>query len=281
MPTDKLNQRIVSIEADRRLSFYELEACARQGRMIADLAKLLPGNQPAVVLLDIPKEQYYCYVLEAMEDGLITTDLVAKWIDLVDARHDQVVACMKQQLDYWFSVHMLAPPQIKTVSDITFVRPALVGALDEGTAPNVGELLSLMAGQNELWHLVMQLQPPETLRDFINFGYSINYLQISSPANSQTRPLLLAVEDRDEVKILQTAQHMGRLISGQTGRPLPRMMGWYPLEMALVAGSGTSLYLNDPGTQFDDGERVYSSEELLGELYGAEFTPEPSLKAPA
>jgi hypothetical protein len=265
-PGHKVLERIKSLEARTEFSFYELESCARQARLICDVAKCTPGLDRLDVIIDVPREQYYCYLLEAFDRGLVSRELMWKWLILVDARYDQVVACMQVQLLSWARRLGLSEPRIRLAAGFAGLRERLVEAITEEHMPPVEELLAELAASNEIWSDISSLEPPTTLTDLINTSYAVDYVRAET-APEAGNSLLIAVEDRSEVRIYEAAKRLAAELHQK-----PAIIGLYALEKVFLADAHNwSLYLNDPGARFTGDSRDYTSEELLAELYGAKF----------
>jgi hypothetical protein len=267
-PALTVTRPLVSLEARPELSFYELETCARQARLVADLAGPALQNGSYDITIALPREQYYCYLLEALDKGLIDREMMKRWIKLVDERYDQIVACLEQQLRDWTTRLGLPSPVIRKPVSLPQLRELLLQAVEDKRLPSTAELMQNLGSHDQIWTEVNRLMPPQSLRELINYTYSVGLLQTAGPEPASD--LLIDVEDRSETRIYETAKQMrGLLWPNSSPHRGPALMGLYALEQAFIANARNwSLYLNDPGTRFDDGSQVYSSRELLGKLYG-------------
>jgi hypothetical protein len=267
-PSRHLTKRLATLDARPELSFYELESCVRQARLISDLARGWPGLEDYTVTIDVPREQYYAYLLEGLAAGLVDRELMLRWVALVDARFDQVVGCMTGELLSWSRRAGLPEPKIHLAAGFAGLRESLLSAVSEQKAPALDELTAELAQRSRIWGQVHQLEPPQNLGELINLSYAVEYVQAQSGGQAGST-MLVAVEDRSELRILLAAQRLSRLLDPGAHTP---MLGLYSLEQVMLAGlDNWSLYLNDPGTQFAlGGGHTLSSRELLGQLYGAD-----------
>ena len=257
-----VTSRVASITADERLSLYELEGVIRQARVIAGFAAELPPTTEISVVADVPRVQYYCYLLEAAAKGLITKELMRAWVQLVDRRHAQVTACLREQLRRQFRLVGLPEPGVEVSAGLTPVRDQLLNCLELGTRPRVSDLARRLAESDQLWAMANAASTPKTLRDLANRSYSLECLR-----GPEAEALHVSVEDRSEVKIREGALRLIRYWKRE-GHTVPTVLGLYPLAQVVLGRQfNASLYLNDPGTRFGDDEGEYSAAELLERVY--------------
>ena len=262
-PGREIRRRLVSIDAQPELSFYELESCARQARLICDLAQGWPGLSEFRVTIDVPREQYYCYLLKGLADGLVDRDLMMHWVVLVDARFDQVVAQMGDELLEWSRRAGLPVPKINLATGFEGLRESLVAAITDEHEPELDTLTRQLAARSETWGRVSRMDPPTTLRELINLSYAVDYVRAQGGDT-----VLVAVEDRSEYRIIEAAEDLSLRL--RPGEPVP-MVGLYALEQAFIAGHDNwSLYLNDPGTHFRDHGHRLTARELVKKIHGAD-----------
>ncbi|MDH6630623.1 hypothetical protein M2271_008484 [Streptomyces sp. LBL] len=91
-------RRLTQVQVDDEFSLYEYESVLRQTRVIADIVSTLPAAASLTITVDIPRVQYYFYLLDAFRNGLVDSGLALDWIHLVDLRHARLTELFRNRL---------------------------------------------------------------------------------------------------------------------------------------------------------------------------------------
>ncbi len=271
-PRVKIEKTIDKIIVNPALSFYEIEASIRLSRLLTDLVLSLPKGLPATITLDVPHGQYYCYLLNAYQNGFVGRDLLLYWFQIVHERHSQVINYMRRQLDFWFTAAGLPKPAIDVSGALAPVGEFLLASVMTGKVLKPPDLVAKLADYDEIWSLIGKVAPPESFLELIYISYNLEQLRSSLSIRTANDPLTLTidVENREEQRIYESSLRLLPKIHFMQPAAIAPILGCYPLERFLVANIPKwGLYTSDPGNSFIDQKgKVYSAAELLGAVYG-------------
>ncbi|WP_433272187.1 hypothetical protein ACQPZF_15725 [Actinosynnema sp. CS-041913] len=236
------------IVADDELSVYEREAIVRQSRVIADLLAVLPADLPTTVTIDVPRVQYYCYLLDAFRRGHVRADLMLRWFDLVDARHTQLTGAFRARLRTTLDSVRRADVAVRTAPGLDPLAQRLRDAVS-GTGsrmPPIRDLVAVQAAADPVWEVLQRVQPPRDRDQLWEMSYTVEVLRAIGIHDTGGRALAMMVDRYAEFPILQHAQRVQRRID-QSSSGLP-VLGLYPAERVINVGRDgvpESLYFQD------------------------------------
>ncbi|MFD0008076.1 hypothetical protein ACFVJ4_37555 [Streptomyces sp. NPDC127178] len=256
-PTQKpFSHRLTRIWADPELSLYEYEAVLRQTRAIADVASAAPPGARLTVTIDIPRVQYYLYLMDAFRHHLASPGLLLEWFDLVDLRHDRMVAFFRERLHAELKEVMRDDVSVHASDALGAVDSHIRDAIARNTLPRLESLLDdLAVAGDEAWTFLLNTEPPQDLAALGTSSYVVEALRTAGIHDNGTN-LGIHVENYSEWKMLHRTERVldrARRAGRQTSPGI--LLGTYPLErMINISPSGhpANPYFLDPGRRAVD-----------------------------
>ncbi|MEU1053909.1 hypothetical protein [Streptomyces sp. NPDC005876] len=252
----RITRRLTGMTSQPHLSLYEYESITRHSSLIADVASVLPAETRLTVTLDVPRVQYYTYLLDAFRDGLVDSDLAIRWFETVDARHALVLGALRRSLcDRLLHATPRAVP-VTEADTLRGVGESIRQAVTGQGAPELGETLAILRSEDDpAWRLVLATQPPHDLAAVAGASYTVEELRAASPGESGGPTLGIAVENYMEWKIHdQASRVLRKLDTTHRSAGAPSLIGVYPLERFLSPSLRWGhLYYQDPGSRARDG----------------------------
>jgi hypothetical protein len=263
---------LAAIHTDDELSISEYESAVRLGRTTVDLVGVLPIGMPVTITVDIPRIQYYCYLLDAFEQQLVDSTLTAHWFDIVDHRNRwlsrQFIDLIRTELD---------DPDgriaIDAADPLAPVETYLRQSVASGTAPRLEYAVDLLARSGDgTWAQLLTVAPPATWADLIRASYRVTPLRTLTDPAGTGRALVIHVENIEERRALNATRRDLRLLraAGHADRS-----GWlvelYPMGRLIVtdeSGRWIDAYYRDPGRHaIDPRGRLVDLVDIVDELY--------------
>jgi hypothetical protein len=267
--TPAITVPVSEIASSSRLSFYELESACRLPRVTAEMAAIVPRELPVSVTIDVPRVQYYLYLLDAFNRKLVTPALMLRWFELVDERSRVVEEILRQRLACELSTleHDRLVP-VRRAANMDHLEPAVRDSVHSGSPLEVDRMCGLLAADDPAWRSVLRAVRPASYRDLINLSYVIEQLRGGGLEHHDPEPRLgIAVDNFVESRIFEAARAVAARIP-ERGRG--SLLGVYPLERGFSsdATGKSDVYDNDPGDLVSDhAGRQYDATELLAKLY--------------
>jgi hypothetical protein len=263
---------LAAIHCDDELSIYEYQSAIRLGRTAADLIGVLPTGMPVTITLDIPRVQYFCYLLDAFERQLVDSTLIGHWFDIVDRRNHQLselfIDLISSELDDPDS-HVAIDAADPLAAIETYLRQAVAS----GTAPSLDYAVDLLARSGDpMWAQLLTVAPPATWTDLTYASYSVTPLRTLTDPVGTGRALVLHVENYEEWPALNATRRVLKRLrdSGHANRS-GWLAGLYPMQQLIVtdeSGRWIDFYYHDPGPHaIDSRGRLVNLVDLVDELY--------------
>jgi hypothetical protein len=259
------------IEASPRLTLYELESACRLPWLTGDMVALLPSDMPVSVTIDVPRIQYYLYLLDAFSRGFIAPRLMERWFALVDERSRLVSELLRRQLSAALAEARsgrLVP--VRRAESMACLEAPIRRGVRAREAIAVDEMAKILSAHDQIWGLTLSVAWPTAYRDLINLSYAVEHLRAAIAGEGERPRLGIAVDNPAEWPACTHARAIFADISATRGGLAASLLGLYPLERAFTGQSTgrTDLYYNDPGQQFlDHAGRRYDVAQLLSRLY--------------
>lgn len=262
-PNLPLKRSIRSLTAVPELSLYEQESLRRLASLINGLFEVIPAGLPVTITSDVPRVQYYLYLLEAYNQKLITSQLLLEWFDLVDQRH--ALVCRR--------LNKLLPKELSPV-----VRPAVGFEVLDGYIKNqiiarqevqLPDLIKLLADSHDIWRLMLENANPNSYRELISLSYVKE--EIQSGLNSDGKNVLgVAIENPTERMTHKQSRRLASAITRRHPGLTWSSLALFPKEQLYTIGD-SDLYLRDPGDTFMDPATGVSNtiNSLINEVYGS------------
>jgi hypothetical protein len=240
------------IESSAKLSLYELENAVRLPWLIADMIALLPlRRQLVAVTIDVPRVQYYLYLLDAFYEGLLSPELVIRWFELVDERNRRVTELLRRRLR--IALAQARPAHrvfVRRAANMALLEPLIKGSIRSGVPFAVGQMAAALSMDDPLWRLVLRVRSPASYRDLVNLSYVVEQLRGALARRGDRRQLMIAVDSPGETRTYSQTREVVAALSADTRTDLgASLVGLYPLERAFTSDSTgrSDLYRNDPG----------------------------------
>lgn len=242
----QLEKRIKEILVENELSLYEYESATRLALTITDLLEIASIHLQITVTLDIPQVQYYFYLMQAFEQGLIDKELLLDWFKKVNLRRLQVLNLLRITLNLSVSL----PIETKEAAALNFLSEYLWKTIQANKKPKLTELLNLISGSaDHMWQLVLEVETPATFQELGILSYAVEELRTSISWDGKLNAVGLAVENHPERKILEKALPIAKKIMIRHPEINFLLFGIYPLEKIFTGKQmgRSNLYYNDPG----------------------------------
>jgi hypothetical protein len=260
------------IESSPDLTLYELESACRLPWLTASLIALLPPGMPVSVTLDVPRVQYYLYLLHRFERGLVSADLMLRWFDLVDERNAQVSALMERELAEALSDDLPGRPvHVRRADGMAGLERVIRRSVRTRAALGLADMATRLSAHDAVWAAAIAAAHLASYRDLINLSYAVEQLRCGIAPGGVHPQLGIGIDNPGEWRSYRHARAVAAVASKEGGSwPETSLLGLYPLERAFTseATGRSDLYYHDPGHTFTDpGGREYRTEELLERLY--------------
>ncbi|MDJ1135473.1 hypothetical protein [Streptomyces iconiensis] len=241
--------RLRRIVVEDELSLYEYESVVRQARVLAGLAAELPPDIPIGVTLDVPRVQYYLYLLDAFSRGQLGSGQLLHWFAHVDARHTRVARLFTDRVRAELSAARRPDVTVRCAPGLERIAAPLREAASARHLPPLDALLARLTAIDPVWEVLVRLDGGTlTPADLPEASYTVEMLRATGAHTPGENVLGIAVENFVEYRILDRAQRLRLRLEG----PRPRLpaLGVYPAETMVTVdteGRPASPYLLDPG----------------------------------
>ncbi|MFF4369275.1 hypothetical protein [Streptomyces sp. NPDC001594] len=270
---NSLSHRLTRVWADPELSLYEYEAVLRQTRAIADVASATPPDALLTVTIDIPRVQYYLYLLDAFRRQLASPGLLLEWFDLVDLRHDRLVDFFRDRLHAELKEVARDDVTVRASDGLDALASPIRADVARNAVPRLEALLDDLAATGDAaWTLLLDTQPPRDMAALGTASYLVEALRTAVVHEGNGTDLGIHVEDYREWKILDRAERVLDGIRSAGYQTSPGiMLGMYPLERIINSSPArrpAELYYLDPGRRaVDERGREVDLFDAVGALY--------------
>ncbi len=232
-----IEHAIVDIEVEERLSLYELEALYRVVSFINALSSNDTNYKKVVVTA--PKVSYYLYAFNLFEKGLLSSDLMLKWIEAVDKRSERVTRLIQKRLNKCLDVESRSP--------LDGIGDYFKQTISQGSQPNLEDAISILRGTDPIYKRLFEFRKPISWIDLAeNISISIEELR---HAFETAEGAVIVKSPKQERTFLHTERLADFLFDENHG---VRLLAMYPHEQVVVAHEGSrkkALYhVKEPAT---------------------------------
>lgn len=284
----------IPLPRDLRPTMYELESIIRLSSSIGNIVSQLPLTLCVTITLDIPRVQYYAFILELFEEGGCSREHLKSWLAIIDERHEQLAAVFSKAVKNALTRRGSDRPNITiTVSSgLGEVIPLVEEHVERNCTPSVTMLLDELLVRDPLWAdyyacLPESQRPPKDIVSLCRASYSY---QILKPVINRyreyemngTKPigrqLLLNIDNPAEWRIYSEGEKFLKTYRSRTkaGIVNPLLLGMFSLERVFTGSETgrTSLYLHNCGQQLFDPStgNLVAPADILTRVYGQEIT---------
>lgn len=263
-----LPDKVRRIEHDPLLSLYELESVESLSRMIAAVINSLPAGATSTVLMQVPRVEYYLYIVDAMRAGLLAPSVVQQWLELVDERHRMVAGRFTARLQELVSadqtLNVLMSPGLEPHEELVRSLLAEDALADQQRVVEV--LLHALGAHSEAWRTAISIKRPRSVWDIIRLGYPLDMCSLIGSSTSVGTFML--IDNPREMKMFTELERLAREFGLE--RSGVTLTGLFPLGRTLILRNRrvASSYHRDPGQRlFDHDHALHTPESLLEILY--------------
>lgn len=292
------SDHIVPLPLDQQPTLYEIESLVRLPNAIADIVSILPATIDVTITLDVPRAQYYAFLLDLYARGHCSKEHIKSWLEIIDRRHNQVAEVFERAVQDALQRRGVSSKNIRIElsTGLQEVIPYIQKTIDQDSAPSVGDLLRELLSLDPLFreyyeHLPQPQNPPNNLVDLCFTSYSYQVLRPvfrrvresrSSGSGAQKAPsvdrqLLINIDNAAEWRIYSQAEKMLKGYQRKYSSVInPLLLGMFPSELVFTAENTgrTSLYLRNAGQEiYDESERkTVCPSDIVEKVYGSGVT---------
>jgi hypothetical protein len=241
--------RLRSIVMDDELSLYEYETVMRQSRMIGDVAALLPSSLALTVTVDVPRVQYYLYLLDAFQNGLVAAELTQHYFRLVDDRYSRVLDLFCRHIRRALAAAGRPDVTVRVAPGLDPLAECLWEAVTTGHIPRDDDLLALMIATGDpMWKELRELDVPHSRQCLGYTSYLVELLRAAGLSDDSKGALPINVDSFGEALLFDEARQLRERLGAPEDGLHP--LGIYAAETVQTLrpdGHAASLYLTDPG----------------------------------
>lgn len=292
------SDHIVPLPVDQRPTLYEIESLVRLPNAIADIVSILPATIDTTITLDVPRAQYYAFLLDLYAGGRCSREHIKSWLEIIDRRHNQIAKVFERAVQDALQRRGVSRDnvRIELSTGLEEVIPYIRETIEQGNSPSVEDLLRELLKLDPLFreyyeHLPQLQHPPQNL---VNLCFTSYTYQVLRPvfqrvhenkssgidalgAHRGNRQLLINIDNAAEWRIYSQAEKM---LKGYQKRyssiTNPLLLGIFPSELIFTAENTgrTSLYLRNVGQYIcDESERrIVSPSDIVEKVYGVDVT---------
>lgn len=260
------------IESAWPLTLYEFESACRLPWLSADVIALLPPRLPVTVTIDVPRVQYYVYLLDAFQRGLIASKWMWRWFELVDERNARVSALLERE--FAIALSEMLPGRfvgMRRAEGMAGLEPAIRRSVQTRSPLSVAALAAMLSTADAVWSTAIGGKTPSSYRELVNLSYAVEQLRGGIAEQHEHPRLGIAIDSPSERRAHSQARTIARDVSKDSASGLrASLLGLHPLERVFTskATGPSDLYYNDPGRMFvDQAARYYGIAELLEAVY--------------
>jgi hypothetical protein len=236
------------------------------------MAATLPRAVPLNITIDIPRVQYYLYLLDAYRSGLVSAQLALEWFRMIDARHALVAGLFRDRLQAELAAMARQDVLLTESSALDELAPHLREAVRRGSTPCADSLAAVLAaGGDPVWKLLLDLDPPADLAAFGTASYVVEELRAANIHEDSAPSIGIAVENQTEWKVFERSRQILRYVTDGDNSAPAQLLGMYPLERILNLdphGRWTYPYFLDTGHHaMDEDGNIVDLFTVVDSLY--------------
>lgn len=233
-PSEIITSEIKSINTQKEITIYEAEAIERLARTIGEFV----GNSdlPTSVVMNVPRTEYYLYILDAIQQGRIAVDLAEEWFNTVNERSDRIKRLFTRRIQQYSNKDIT----INYGNILDQVGEYIRSCVVEGYTPSIDELLQLITNENPVAMKIVQEIQPQDYQALNYVGYV--YEEIVNGLNGNTA---IAIENPTEERIYAQAEAISKKLglNMQTFAVYP-----FPKVINLEAPQGNLYFYKEKAT---------------------------------
>lgn len=225
-PKSAFTAKVVEVETDDHLSFYETESIERQGQLVKALVE--NNSKYVSATVSLPRVGYYLHALKPYETGMINPEHAIKWFDAVDRRFSIVLDAVKD------SLNGLIP--IRVVTPLNEIDETLRKMVISGKPMQLEPLLGKLASSDVLWKKILQTTTPNGIYQLKgDFADAVDELRLPNEADSR-----LIVKSPKEEGTFELKDSLA-----QRAKLKAPLIAMYALPQVVTLAAGKGLYQID------------------------------------
>lgn len=192
---EKLQQPIVDIKCQTRISVYEADTILKLTSLMSALANGMNDGQKNRLTFHLPIPEYLLYILQYYQNGVLDQGQASEIAKIIRKRGHG----LKVMLQKRFS-------GISGLDEVIISSPLEDYIPDDFlllSATSLDQMASDLASQDPLWKSIIYSTQPETWTDLADCSYQSLYLRLSQEAHGYN---LVGVENPEELSILLAAK---------------------------------------------------------------------------
>ena len=201
----------------------------------------------------MPTVEYYFYLMNAYNGGLVDPANMEEWIGQVDRQARKISDALGKRV----------PLERAVCQPLEGVEDYVKACVGRGEPVDYARVLQTLSQQDQLWREVLPLAKPRSWKDLNYTNYVVAVLQCARIRDGENR-LTVYVENPAEQRILRKASKIARRLEKQGSEYNFRVLGIYPHE---------KVFLPDGNSEARVFRRLYylTEEQLAGKSFAREI----------
>ena len=225
-PYTNIDNEIVSISIDKKLTVYEAETITR----ILSLLKNISEDKIKSFAFQIPYIEYMLYLADIYNLWLLNSEFYLDYIKAVEEKKDKIEAIIKKRLSVNLS------DKLCVESPLENIKSYIVNQVKTWNKIDLQNLIDILK-RDEIFKKIFETQIPNSFKDIVYASYV--YLYVKNALNSN----LVALENPSEVSILRNVKKV--IWSFQ----LKNSITWIYIQPIMIAKDGNfSYFWSEEGT---------------------------------
>lgn len=180
-----IHEEMTAITIDPTLQPYEADAIIR----LTQFMKSVDTDKAVTLALSIPRVEYYCYLLDFYEKGLVSKSILLNYFDEVDKRAQGLEALIMKRVPNAFSqIHFNA---------LDVVADTIRQGVADGNVELFSRVLEILQ-RDSIFKQAIKRVKPQTFSQLGRLAYPVTYLQLAQDRDAT----VVAIENPEEVGIL-------------------------------------------------------------------------------
>jgi hypothetical protein len=198
--TDSIAEKIVDIQFHGNMSVYEIATIVESSSLISSMINSNPNFEK--VIINLPSGNYYLYVLEAFENGFLSSSQVLEYFEKIDTKEKVILNSLQKRITKQSSRDVLLETQSNIDDSVKIKIKKYVADNNPTQLGFVDELKKSLTSQ--VFKEIIKSQDISTYYDFLNNDYISLYLERTAPT--------VFVENYIEEFLLSKAKDLAKVL---------------------------------------------------------------------
>lgn len=238
---DAIGSPIVKIRTDPGIQPYEADAILRISGLIGELN----NTKETSVALNVPRLEYYCYVLDLYSRGLIDREAIEQWFADVDLRAQSMEGMITKRL----------PRNVRTdtVNPLDAAEEVIRDGIAQGNRYLFPSVYDRLSQSDKIWRQAIKRAKPSGFMDLSRLSYPVAHLLKAQDRDS----MVVVVENPEEITIMhETVKLLPGIVKGAA------IVGLFPHPNVLLKEPTDSI-IGKQYLYFYNGERRAALREVV------------------